>query len=663
MATGSSQEGPSAWAWVDEVDPSRLLHLLSEHGTDVNTLVSTGCEGPAPQDPPPYQVVPLREGWLRIGLEDDGSLVGHWLEDPGRPELLRPGPPIRFDEADADDLAGWLRARADIDGSGRRWVAVLRRPEREAYAALVYDAGETGPVRRQVISGVYPDITLCDEEGGHLAFVEPDRAVKGRTLAVLAPVEDLSADSRRVLRDSTQGGLGVRACSVRRFVKLSHGVRTTRLWELVDVREPRPAPIMVPGVPNDPDLFDVATLGDAVVLVQGVNLLEEGTARPHWELAVSLIEYGEVLQGWHAATGAGTVREVTSGEDCALVRVSEGDVERLLKIPIGGFSTTAARPLLSSSGLFTLAGNSVTPAVGFSAVELSGGSLPYSWFWDRKGEVLNPAEEVAARAAARTRRALLRVTGEDGYEFDLDVRWPAEAGEVFRGPVLLMVYGAYGIDLDLDSDRDLGRWLDRGFAVATPHVRGGGPEARHLAGCRARRDRSVADVAAAIRWLRAGYGAVIADRICVLGASAGGFLAATTLNSCPDLVEACVIVNGFLDPLGSLLRRDTPTAASDQDEWGDPHTNPNDLETLQAISPVDNLAGTPRDASSSRALVVVSANDVRVNPRQGLKWYLGYRALGGPGELWFDPNGAHDCWGAQMDPEAMVDWVCAALGV
>ena len=61
------------------------------------------------------------------------------------------------------------------------------------------------------------------------------------------------------------------------------------------------------------------------------------------------------------------------------------------------------------------------------------------------------------------------------------------------------------------------------------------------------------------------------------------------------------------------------------------------------------------------AIVIVAAADVRVNPRQGLKWALAYRSLGGSVELWFDPNGAHDCWGAGMPPDALFDWVDEAL--
>lgn len=648
------------WHWVDDVTREHLLGLLSEHGTDVNRLTSARAPGQTEQDGAfeDFDVVPLRDGWLRIGLDDQGVLAGRWITDPARPDLVDDTGPVIFDERDADDLDGWVRTRAEIDGSCRRWISVLRRPEREAYVALVYEAGQDGPVRRRTVAGVYPDITLCDDDAALLAFVEPDRHERGLTRAVLAPVGDDFDSARLVLQQSSNGGLGVRACSVRRFVKLSHGVRTLRVWDLVDVRSARPRPITVPGVPDDPALFDVALLDGETVLAQAVNAVGD-EAEHHWELVVSVIEDGEILHSWRAATGPGDALEVTSGDGCALVRVRTSEAEHILRVSLAGFSTQGSVALQSSAGLFSLSVNTVTPSVGFSAIELIGGSEPYTWYWDTDGLVLNPAAEIAERAASRTQKRIERVVSDDGYEFLLDLRWRGDDSAPFEGPVLLMVYGAYGLDIDLDADRDLSRWLDRGFAVATPHVRGGGGGTRHLAGCRANRDRSLADLEAAIRWLRAGRGQVAVSGLCVLGASAGGFLAATALNTCPDLVDACVIVNGYVDPLTSLLKRDSTTVASDQDEWGNPEENINDLETLQAISPVENL----EHAGSARALVVVSARDVRVNPRQGLKWYLRYRSLGGDATLWFDPDGAHDCWGNDMDPDALVEWVSEAVRV
>lgn len=642
-------DAPLDLSWVDDLDADGLLDELARHGLALDGDPDHADPGESVEADEMYQLVPLGQAWLRLEPDSAGRLWGSFIPDARYPAVTDGQPPIRIDD-DAEDLAGWMTARADIDGSGQCWITVLRRPEREAYVALLYDAGAQRPTRRLTVKGVYPDVSLL-ADGQRVAFIEPDREVRGGQHAYVANAEaDAFEASRQVIASSPTGGLGIRPCSVRRFFKLSHGIRSERVWDLVDVLAEPPRPLMVPGSPGDPALFDVALLDGEPVLVQIFN--GDGS----WTLQASVLANGQILHSWVCATGVGRAREVASGQGYAVVRVASGGDETLHRVGIEGFSS-GREPILHAAGLLDLRANQVTPSIGFAATEMSGGIAPFDWYFDHEGHYRNDPEKVARRAAGLARATRESYTSDDGYVVDLDIRWSAEAGDRFTGPVLLMLYGAYGIDLDLDLDPDLRRWLDAGFAVATPHVRGGGPEQRHLAGSRAKRDRSLADTVAAIEYLRAGRGVVTATEIVALGASAGGFLAATTLNTCPQQVDACVIVNGFVDPLTSLVRKDTHTTTSDADEWGDPLNNPNDLAALRAISPVDNLTA----CEGAEALVVVAGKDIRVNPRQGLKWFLRYQSLGGAATLWYDPDGAHDCWGAGMSRDALLEWTISAL--
>ena len=151
-------------------------------------------------------------------------------------------------------------------------------------------------------------------------------------------------------------------------------------------------------------------------------------------------------------------------------------------------------------------------------------------------------------------------------------------------------------------------------------------------------------------------GTVAAESLTVIGASAGGFLAAAALATSSVTVEAAVIVNGFIDPLSALLRADSPTLEADHDEWGDPHGNPADRLALTRVSPLRAL-----EKPDGAVLVIVSGQDIRVDPRQGLRWYLRYRELGGSASLWFDPDGTHDRWGSGMEPDSLIGWVVEAL--
>lgn len=637
----------NGFGWVETLDTEAMLETLAAHGTEL----SDGS-GPAAVDGedtddcfPQFQVFPLGDRWLRVGPDDKGNVIAHVVKNPAEPEETT-GAPVQLNEI-ADDLHGWFAARSDINGTASRWISVLRRPEREAYAALLYEAAEGGPRRLLTMSGVYPDVTLA-AEGRRLAFVKPDGRQGGQKAIVADADPDRFELTQRIVSESDTGGIAVSACSVRRFIKLSRGVRSVRVWDLVDTEEPEPLPLPIPGTPYDQNLIDVGLLAEKPVLMQVMNIDDE------WHLKASAIESGKITQTWDCARGRGTATHLKSQSDHALIRVNYNGEDWLYRTKIHGFSNTSPT-LATSPGLLDISANTIAPSIGFSATEIAGGKPPFFWFWDASAEGLNTSVQLANRESNRAQSIREQVTSPDGFQFDLDIRW--STGDSFTGPVILMLYGAYGLDIDLDSDPDLGQWLTRQYAVATAHVRGGGPKERHLAGSKVRRSRSIDDAAAAVRHLRSGVGAIRATRIVTLGASAGGFLSAATLNACPDEVDVCVIVNGFVDPLSSLMRRDSPTQASDEDEWGNPYELPHHREALLDISPVHNLPDHPK----ATALVIVSAQDVRVNPRQGLKWYLQYRALGGNAHLWYDPLGAHDCWGTSMPRTALVDWISSAL--
>ena len=83
-----------------------------------------------------FQLIPLGHACFRLEPDSGGRLWGSFVPDPRPPHETDGRPPVRIDD-DSQDLQGWLTARADLDGSGSRWVNVLRRPEREASVALL----------------------------------------------------------------------------------------------------------------------------------------------------------------------------------------------------------------------------------------------------------------------------------------------------------------------------------------------------------------------------------------------------------------------------------------------------------------------------------------------------------------------------------------------
>ena len=70
--------------------------------------------------------------------------------------------------------------------------------------------------------------------------------------------------------------------------------------------------------------------------------------------------------------------------------------------------------------------------------------------------------------------------------------------------------------------------------------------------------------------------------------------------------------------------------------------------------------GRPPTQPPPPTLIVISAKDTRVNPRQGLTWALRSRELGGNTTLWYDPNGTHDT-GIRTKTNPITTWITNTL--
>ena len=631
--------------WLD-VNERTMRALLTENGQDVNRLPKVGITESSNSSDRSVQV-PLPQGWLRLFLAGNGRQVGQWVADP---ITMHPvGAPLLFEESEVEGLEGWLVQDRRLAQSLTRWWQLRRDPQRQRYAVVVYACGEPTPLL--ALAGVYPEVQLCGEHEDLLAFVEPHPDDPGRAQAAVVPIDTGSPrQDARVLAEGPAAGVRIASCSTPRYVKVGHGVRSARVWHLFDLTRSYVHSVSLIQPCHDPDLLDVALLDGEPVLVQGANSDED------WRIEARRLQDGESAGVWCVAAGEGLVYQVLGRDGSVVARINRHDAsgprEDLSMFPLSEPSLVASTPLLSTRGMFELNLNIAATSAGLAVVESTAVSPPVSWYFDRSGRLLNPDRRPSLPDVHFARE---NVVSSDGYEFSIDICWRGDSAQ-FRGPVILLLYGAYGIDIDLNSYSDLGLWLEQGFAVATANVRGGGDEQRHRDGFRDRRDRAVADAVAAVCWLRSGRGATTSTQICAVGASAGGFLVASLVADGPVAIDAAVIVNGYIDPLEALTRDTSLTVDADRDEWGDPESNARDREALESLSPLRKLT-TPQ----ASMLVAVSARDVQVDPRQGLAWALRAKQLGGEVTLWYDPEGTHDTFAPHLEPTALVDWVSNAL--
>ncbi|HYL78769.1 MAG TPA: S9 family peptidase [Bryobacteraceae bacterium] len=189
-------------------------------------------------------------------------------------------------------------------------------------------------------------------------------------------------------------------------------------------------------------------------------------------------------------------------------------------------------------------------------------------------------------------------------------------------PLLLYGYGAYGHSIDPTFSSDRLSLLDRGFAFAIAHIRGGAEmgEEWHDQGKLLAKKNTFTDFIACAERLIAGH-YTASDRLAIMGGSAGGLLLGTVLNMRPELFHAAVAKVPFVDVLNTILDPTLPLTIAEYEEWGNP-ADKQYYDYIRSYSPYDNVWPQAYPAM----LVTAGLNDPRVSYWEPAKWVAKLRA-------------------------------------
>lgn len=190
------------------------------------------------------------------------------------------------------------------------------------------------------------------------------------------------------------------------------------------------------------------------------------------------------------------------------------------------------------------------------------------------------------------------------------------------GPLLLYGYGSYEISIDPAFSPLRLPLLDRGFAYAIAHVRGGGERGRrwYETGKLERKPNTFTDFVACAEHL-VSQGWTSPEQLVARGGSAGGMLMGAVVNTRPDLFAAIVAHVPFVDVLTTILDESLPLTAIEWEEWGDPR-KPEFYALLKSYSPYDNV----EEKAYPPMLVTAGLNDPRVSYWEPAKWVAKLRA-------------------------------------
>jgi oligopeptidase B len=216
----------------------------------------------------------------------------------------------------------------------------------------------------------------------------------------------------------------------------------------------------------------------------------------------------------------------------------------------------------------------------------------------------------------------LEIAARDGTMIPVSVVYRKDRAA--GGPLHLYGYGAYGISIDPGFSTTRLSLVDRGFAYAIAHIRGGDDLGRawYKAGKLERRTNTFNDFVDVAKGLIA-RGFTQAGKISISGGSAGGELMGAVINSDPGLWGAVVAHVPFVDVLATMLDPTLPLTPGEWPEWGNPIEDKAAFELIRSYSPYDQV----KPQAYPPLLVTAGLNDPRVTYWEPAKWVARLREL------------------------------------
>lgn len=217
----------------------------------------------------------------------------------------------------------------------------------------------------------------------------------------------------------------------------------------------------------------------------------------------------------------------------------------------------------------------------------------------------------------------LMVPARDGKSIPVSVLYRKGFPRDGSGRLFLYAYGAYGHAIPPGFSTVRLSMVDRGWAYAIAHIRGGDDLGYdwYLQGKAEQRWNTFHDFSDAAKGLIAA-GLTRAGYIAINGGSAGGELMGVAANTDPDLWGAVVADVPFVDVLNTMQDDSLPLTPGEWPEWGNPIIDPAAFELIRSYSPYDNVAAK----AYPPMLITGGLNDPRVTYWEPAKWAARLRA-------------------------------------
>ncbi len=211
---------------------------------------------------------------------------------------------------------------------------------------------------------------------------------------------------------------------------------------------------------------------------------------------------------------------------------------------------------------------------------------------------------------------------KDGTKVPISIVYKKGFNKNGKSPMLLYAYGSYGASMDATFSSTRLSLLNRGFAFAIAHIRGGQEMGRqwYLDGKLMKKKNTFTDFIDCAEFLiKQQY--TSKEHLYAQGGSAGGLLMGAIVNMAPDLWHGVIAQVPFVDVINTMLDESIPLTTNEFDEWGNPK-NKDAYDYMKSYSPYENI----EKKNYPNILVTTGLHDSQVQYFEPSKWVAKLRA-------------------------------------
>lgn len=217
----------------------------------------------------------------------------------------------------------------------------------------------------------------------------------------------------------------------------------------------------------------------------------------------------------------------------------------------------------------------------------------------------------------------LYATAKDGTKIPISIVYKKEFQKNGKAPLLLYAYGSYGSITDARFSSDRLSLLNRGFAFAIAHIRGGQEMGRqwYEDGKLMKKKNTFTDFIDCSQFLIQEK-FTSKEHLYALGGSAGGLLMGAVVNLAPELYNGVIAAVPFVDVVNTMLDESIPLTTNEFDEWGNPK-NKEAYLYMKSYSPYENV----EKKNYPNMLVTTGLHDSQVQYFEPSKWVAKLRDM------------------------------------